>query len=64
MTDFKGGKGMNGSQEPETFFDAEADLDKGSAGASATPDKTGSVTTLGQTPSPHCDPHSALQYDC
>ena len=23
MTDFKGGKGMNGTQEPETFFDAE-----------------------------------------
>ncbi len=23
MTDFKGGKGMNGTQEPETFFDAD-----------------------------------------
>lgn len=47
MTDFKGGKGMNGSQEPEMFFDAEDDLDKGSADASASPNKTGSVTTLG-----------------
>ena len=60
MTEFKGGKG---SQEPETFFDAEDDLDKGSADASASPDKTSSVTTLGQTPSPHCAFHSALQCD-
>ena len=63
MTDFKGGKGMNGSQEPETFFDAEDNLDKGSADAPTTLDKTGSVTTLGKTPSPHLDFHSALQCD-
>ena len=44
--------GVNGIEEPETFFNAEDDeLDNGNADAPATPDKTGIVTALG-TPHP------------
>ena len=50
-------EGVNGSEEPETFFNAEDNSDNGNADAPATPDRTGIVTALGK---PHPVPLSSL----
>ncbi len=47
QTDLSSMKEMNGSGDPETFFDAEDNSDNDSADA---PAKSGSITTLGNTP--------------
>ena len=50
QTDLNSGKVMNGSGDPETFFDAEDNSDDDSADVPANSDRSGAITTLGNTP--------------
>ena len=52
----KAGQGSNGSQEPETFFDAKDDADEELSQAEQVPGP-GKITTLGRDAAQHLDCH-------
>ena len=52
----KAGEGSNGSQEPETFFDAKDDADEELPQAEQVPGP-GKITTLGTEAAQHLDGH-------